>query len=170
MAATLEAIGPMSEPKEKLVRLVAESQTWQDWCGVVTPEAARARIFRNRAVFLNHALERPYAIASWTDDFEYREASGGSKVWLLPAGTLWLYLTDRYRHPDSENNLLEFENRVGQVLADLAALAGVDDHLAVRNIKTDTPPQDAGMAAELLAGEAAAYLEASYFLSYSVGE
>lgn len=135
-----ELSGALAYPLRKLVELVAESATFQDWVGVTSQEEALSRVHHPYVPADGRVLTlpRPLAVVNLTNDFRYERVNAQH---LRPQGSFDLILQAEEKHPgDPDLDELEFLNQVGGVLADLCALQGQDDRLAIGSIRTLVPP------------------------------
>jgi hypothetical protein len=132
---TVVSLGPISIPQRKLVELVAESTTFRDRVGAVDSDTAMPFIHTPYAAIVPSldSIKKPCAVVC-------SSAWGLKRVnntFLRPDGcvlTLTFAAEDRY--PDNIAwSQTDFENFCGGVIADLAALQGVDDRLAIDSIR-----------------------------------
>ncbi len=109
-----------------LRRMVAASATFQSATGT-----------GNQAQALNHVRvkdtadaidQRPNAVVS-RQRFHWHQVEGGAQNWMLPSGSLYLYLTidvPRQHLDDAANEVYAVENFCGGVIDDIVAIAGKD--------------------------------------------
>lgn len=92
--------------------------------------------------------ERPYAIVE-IERADYRQVAEGAGIELVAGGSLWLKLTDVYRHDDASEAYLEFANWVGLIAEEMAELSGQDQddeeatetYAPLKSIELALPPQ-----------------------------
>ncbi len=140
---TVAAEGMFSQPLNGLAVLLADLEAWQGWCGVAaeligTPAGAAAAGGHVHLIAHEEDPEasiedlregRPHAIVGFTGEFS------AEKVTEPPTyehdGTLELVVADFDRHAGERDNLVDFANRLGSVLAELETVTGADGHLLV---------------------------------------
>lgn len=152
---TPTATGAISVPKRKLAEVLAEAETWQLWCELAYPDAAAADklidgIGGTKRIFYPTADSRdlgtlydrmPLAVIGNGQQWQMPTVAGGAGNYMRPAGQLALIIADRDRYPDSlEASQRDFENRLGDLMDDLAALSGRSDRLAMDLIEQFIPP------------------------------
>jgi hypothetical protein len=129
----IAAAGPISIPVRKLVELVSQSTTFQTRCGVSSAAAAYE--------FIHHPelranglweISGPLAVVG-TVNFGISRVD--NKL-LRPSGcSLALLLTDDDKYPDRPDwSQIYFENFIGQVAAEIAALQGTGTNLPIDSI------------------------------------
>lgn len=133
-------LGPLSLSVRKLVELVAESAAFQARCGVATQAAAYARIW--------HPDIEMQAMAHFTGPAAVvmTAAFGLARIdpyHLRPDGCqLGLLLTDDDQFPrDPLASQTDFENWIGQVVQQIAAIQGTGERLTIDRITMSVPPQ-----------------------------
>lgn len=142
--ANVTPSGMISLAMDRLRRMLAASETWQTWCGA--EDATEALDFislvdrePDRAVF---------AIVDLPDEFEHEAQGGGAQNLMWDSGMLVLVIQaevpEAYQglEPGDElNAALDFANKLGAVIAELAALAGTGtgDYLNVQAIRLSAP-------------------------------
>lgn len=138
--------GTFALAAQKLQRMVASSPTWQAAIAAANLDIAQANVFLKNVI---GQAPRPFAIVSPGQQHGYKLIAGGFQNVLRPSGSLFLYLAQD-TSPAGQQDIVqaEFEaaNFFGQVIDDLAALAGADDpsspdgssHLALVSIDLET--------------------------------
>lgn len=155
--------GPIGLAMHNLRRLLAASDTWQEWTGADQSEdpaaAAQEHAYlvglpapEDDVDYTRDELEklRPYAFVDLVaDDGGGRDfaAERVASMAFVTSGRLALYLCadvpDELAH-DFAGAKLDFLNRVGAVVAEMLSQAGIDGHLAVQRIAlTDGPARSA---------------------------
>jgi len=138
------AQGPISVPREKLVDLVAASAAFQARVDPAEPtdDKARERIHWPALENPDPALWpelRPFAVVM-AKGLSFELAAGGGQNYLRPTGTLTVLVVDTDRQPASlKESQIDFENFVGQVMADVAAASAQGENLSITRI-TQTEP------------------------------
>lgn len=146
----MQPTGILSTPKHKLRELVAETAAWRAWVGAQTALQAREKVFYS--VLADEVMQalRPLAVIQLADYSLAKVSCGvGNDLWPRePKLRLIVQDNDRANVQVAQNQIdpdlilagdIEFENRLGDVLAQMAELAAVDDRLAVSEIRMETP-------------------------------
>ena len=137
---SLVAVGPLSVPKEKLLTALLNSGALYTWWN--QPANVADRLYYSMFRVPDMQAARPFGVIELTKDFSYEQFSGGDQNYLsLRGGALRLTLTDIDRYPnDIHDGDLFFENNLGLVIQDLAAIAGADDSLTISRISFEQTP------------------------------
>jgi len=136
----VDASGPLSTPVRRLAELIAESPAFQQWTETNSQGEALARVhhphLRNNTNLMD--VKKPVAVVS-TQSFGLARVTNRQ---LRPdGGVLRVILSDVDRYPTrSDWSQTYFENQVGQVLSEIAALQGDDERLAIDKITLVSPP------------------------------
>ena len=137
--------GPLTGSVFGLVRLLAESPSFQRKTGVSNQIEAEQHIyrwqFRESPLLLNAA--RPFAAVWPSFEMDFEQFAGGSANWLSGKGALTLYLTDNDRHPKEDRHKSgdEFAAWLDAVVYnDVKKKFAVDDHLDGTGITILRPP------------------------------
>jgi hypothetical protein len=121
----------------QLRRLVAESAAFQTRVEAADAEGALVHIktwdYEDDPVAVQAA--RPFACIWPADKLDFDQLSGGGNSLFGGVIDLVLILTDFDRQPgDREASGADFAGWIDEVISDLAALAGVDDRIAIRRM------------------------------------
>lgn len=146
MPQPITPVGSFAESAAKLRRMLAESPTWQTACGASGEAEAL------ESIYLRYALgsaARPLAIISPGGTHQYNLIAGGAQNFLRPSGSVYLYMAvdsiEPYRDDPVEAEFYA-ANLFGQVIDDIAGLAGVDDRLSITGMALmdfdETPEED----------------------------
>ena len=141
-----ESNSPLHMAVLGLDRLVAESPAFQRRiCGEdeATEDRARQKIelLEYEADPAEMQRRRPFA-AIWPKQTGWDQDGGGDRNLFGAHGMLGLLLTDvdRHGHHDNESRRasgIDFLRWAGEVIEDVLASAGQDDHLCIRSIRQD---------------------------------
>ena len=138
-ASVIQADGPSGGAMQRLAGMVAQSITFRMRAGVATVEQALQRVHYPYLHAPDQKSMRPFAMIE-SRDYGWSFIAGGDQHFLWPDGALVLTLADNDKYPNSERDgFIHFMNFVDGVLTDLAALAGVDDNLALTGIEQVQP-------------------------------
>jgi hypothetical protein len=130
---SIAAAGPISIPVRKLVELLAESTFFQARVGASSKTDAYPYIHHPELHAKGlYEIKGPLAVVG-TAGFSLSRVDNRL---LRPSNcSLALVLSDDDRYPDSpERSQTDFENFVGQTLAEIAGLQGVDTRLPIDSI------------------------------------
>ena len=155
--------GPISLVEQRLKVLLANSATWQTWTGSANATAALDTIYLNAlpkpAAADGYALDelqtyRPFAVIA-TDEaegFAKAKFAEGSSFSFDESGRMTLTIEADIAAGDVDDDAeasMKFKNNLGNVLAEIAALAGTEGtievdgnpmYLRVTNISVDAGP------------------------------
>lgn len=130
--------GILSLPLYYLRQSLAASTNFQTWVGVETAAAALAYIH----YFGTASETRPFATIGYSDEWSREIISRGARHYFQSTGNP-LALTfdaDINSEHDLNDALFTFTNTVGAVMADMEALAGTGNYLAITNYRMIRPP------------------------------
>ena len=165
---TPAAAGPLMVPLDKLCDMLAATPATQSRFGTTGEDAharTRARIYF--PVLEDEAIpvHLPAIIVTDGDEWSYQQHSGGARNYLRPQGTSLVLFAAGTRYPGNlEAGRRDFSNWVGMTLRELAAEAGADAQLSIRQIDQQMPPAMCSKEHEDAVG---LYFLASYLVSWS---
>jgi len=135
---------------EKLAAMIAASVAFQ------TEVAEQSEFEASAHVHYPYILDPDQTAKPWAaitpGIVNYTRVAGGGQNYLTPDGTLKLALAAYANPSDSESvQFAEFARFTGKVIAEIAEIAGVDDNLAVTDIRqtveaSSTHPKDSTAA------------------------
>lgn len=136
----MESLGPISKPLALLVEALANSATFQERAGVASAEALESRLYWPHLVADIWTVARPCAVLM-SSGIGWDHIASGAGNHLRPHGSIDVLFADTDQYPeDSRESQVDFENFVGQTLADVAAVAGQDEQLSITRIDQVEPP------------------------------
>lgn len=160
-----QEVGLITSGVYQLRRLVSESTAFQTRVEAADATAAALKVkvwdYEDDPAALQRA--RPFACVWPADQFDMTQVAGGGQSLFSGGMDLVLILTDVDRAPgDREASGDNFAGWLDLVLQDIAALAGVDDHLPIKSIRFLQRPARSAAKDEPSAG---AYWEAAILVS-----
>ena len=124
--------GSLAKPADLLRTMLASVPAFQTFVGIGSAAAALGKIHLKHINVENDS--RPYASISPGVKHGYRQVAGGSRVYLRPFGSLFLYMARDVAAGDVDDPLAaEFDAAevFGLAIDGLMAISGEDDNLAI---------------------------------------
>ena len=130
--------GPMSLAKQRLRVLLANSSTWQTWTGTANATAALETIYinalapppnKNKYTLAQLEALRPFAIVETSESggFKKDAIAGGIGFVFDESGQIVLSIEANTAEGDVDDPseaMIKFENNLGNVISEMATLAG----------------------------------------------
>lgn len=129
--------GYWAGPLGNLRDILAESETWQSWCGVETAAAAKAYIHYVIVPYANRTT-RPFVLIDVQNGFELtRQAPGITRNTGRLLMMIETPIPDGYSEADAQ---LDHQNKIGAMLAEILAIGSQNGYLSITSVtNTDGP-------------------------------